>query len=160
MNKISDRDRNISSEYISLVLQIGSELENLLFKLFTNVYLPVLMNMFNTLLYALSIIISTQTFTDEMVLLGDLHVDGLVDGVNITHLADNAMRTEDETKTEQRVTVEAYMENLHVYEVSSGCILFRGPFVPPSKCKHLKEYYVIFFIFTRTDYCLKYILYI
>ncbi|XP_072039523.1 uncharacterized protein [Amphiura filiformis] len=56
-----------------------------------------------------------KTFVDEMVLQQDLHVDGLVDGVNLTNTDVNVMRTKD--ISEQRAMVHFSMENVHVLDV-------------------------------------------
>ncbi|XP_072039524.1 LOW QUALITY PROTEIN: uncharacterized protein [Amphiura filiformis] len=58
-----------------------------------------------------------KIFEDEMVLQQDLHVDGLVDGVNLTHTDINVMRNEDSSNLEQRALFSADIENVHVLDV-------------------------------------------
>ena len=64
-------DRNISSEYISLVLQIGSEIENLLFKLWSTILMNQSMFWFVVIYFFLSEMSSDggKSYTYELVLI-------------------------------------------------------------------------------------------
>ena len=70
------------------------------------------------LLFSYLILFCISPNSDEIVLERNLHVDGLVDGVNITHLYLYVMRTEDDSKPAQHVTAQASVENIYFYYVS------------------------------------------